>query len=94
MTQMVLIANHSVEEEIVGVLKHNIDDFNYMLFPASHGKLKNAIRLETPAWQDENFLLISSVNDHKAGMAESLINEIKSRFPEKEIKLFLKVIAS
>jgi hypothetical protein len=42
----------------------------------------------TATWPEENFLLISYLDDREAEHAASIIAEIKSRFPNEGIKLF------
>jgi hypothetical protein len=88
MKRMELIANRSVEEEIMTALEHGIKDFYYTLLPAVHGKGKTAYRLGTATWPEENFMLISYLNEHDADKAASLIENVKSRFTGEGIKLF------
>jgi hypothetical protein len=89
MKRMELIANRSVEEEIIGALEAGIRDFYYTLLPVVHGRGKTQYRLGTPTWPEENFLLISYVNDRDAETAESVVADIKDRFPHEGIKVFL-----
>jgi hypothetical protein len=85
---MELMANHSVEEEIIGDLEADISDFHYTLLPVVHGRGNTQYRLGTATWPEENFLLISYLNDRDAETAKSVITDIKSRFPNEGIKLF------
>jgi hypothetical protein len=77
-----------VEEEITGGLEAGITGFYYTLLPVVHGRGKSQYRLGTATWPEENFLLISYVDDRDAERAESIIAEIKGRFPNEGIKLF------
>jgi len=89
MKRMELIANKSVETEILEALEKNIDDFFYTLIPEIHGRGKTKYKLGTPTWPEKNFLLISYLNYHDALKAEIVIHRIKERFPREGIKLFM-----
>jgi hypothetical protein len=88
MKRMEIMANRSVEQEIISTLEAEIKDFYYTLLPVVHGRGKAQYRLGTPTWPEENFLLISYVDDRDAEIAQSVVTEIKSRFPKEGIKVF------
>ncbi|MDR2375302.1 MAG: hypothetical protein LBD96_02570 [Treponema sp.] len=88
MKRMEIMANRSVEEELTGALEAGIKDFYYTLLPVVHGRGKTQYRLGTPTWPEENFLLISYVDDRDAETAQSIVTEIKNRFPKEGIKVF------
>jgi hypothetical protein len=88
MKRMEIMANCSVEEEIINGLESGISDFYYTLLPVVHGRGKTQYRLGTPTWPEVNFLLISYLNDPDAETAKSLVEKIKNFFPEEGIKLF------
>jgi len=89
MKRIELIANRSVEKEIIEALERNIEDFFYTLIPELHGRGKTKYRLGTATWPEMNFLLISYANDNDAAKAARIIREVKERFPQEGIKLFL-----
>jgi hypothetical protein len=88
MKRLELMANRSVEEEIISGLEAGIKDFYYTLLPVVHGRGKAQYCLGTPTWPETNFLLISYLNDRDTEMVKSVIEEIKNRFPNEGIKLF------
>ena len=88
MKRIELIANRSVEDEIISSLEHRIADFYYTLLPTVHGRGKSTYRLGTSTWPEENFMVISYLNDHDALMAEAVVEDVKVRFPEEGIRLF------
>jgi hypothetical protein len=88
MKRMELIANHSVEEEIISTIEGKISDFYYTLVPNVHGRGKNSYHMGTATWPEENFMLISYLTDHDALTAEAVLEETKRRFPDEGIKLF------
>jgi len=89
MKRMELIANRSVENEIMEALEENIQDFHYTLLPEIHGKGKTKFRLGTATWPELNFLLISYLDDISANKAKAAIRGIKEKFPKEGIKLFI-----
>ncbi|MDR2394160.1 MAG: hypothetical protein LBD93_08410 [Treponema sp.] len=88
MKRMELMANKSVEEEIIGALEAGIHHFYYTLLPVVHGKGKTQYRLSSPTWPETNFLLISYLTNQDAEMVKAVVGKIKRRFPNEGIKLF------
>ena len=89
MKRIELIANKSVENEIVIALEDNIHDFFYTLVPELHGRGKTKYKLGTATWPEMNFMLISYLDDPDSIKAESIIRKVKDRFPKEGIKLFI-----
>jgi len=89
MKRIELIANLSVEREIIGALEDTIPDFYYTLLPQIHGRGKTKYRLGTTTWPEMNFMLISYLDDAAAAKAEAAIRGVKLRFPKEGIKLFI-----
>ena len=89
MKRLELIANRSVENEIIEALETCITDFYYTLLPQINGKGKTKYRLGTATWPELNFLLISYLDDENAVKAKTAIHNIKERFPLEGIKLFV-----
>jgi hypothetical protein len=88
MKRMELIANRSVEKELTGALEEGISGFYYTLLPGVHGRGETAYRMGTATWPEENFMLISYLENREADQAKTLVREIKARFPGEGIKLF------
>ena len=89
MKRLELIANRSVENEIIQSLEENIQDFYYTLLPQIQGKGKTKFRLGTTTWPEMNFLLISYLDDENAVKAEAAVLKVKEQFPLEGIKLFI-----
>jgi len=89
MKRMELIANKSVEKEIIEALEKNIEDFYYTLIPQLHGRGKGNYKLGTATWPELNFMLVSFLDDPDALEAEKIIRDVKERFPREGIKLFM-----
>ena len=89
MKRMELIANRSVESEIIEALEDSIDEFFYSLLPQIQGRGKTKYRLGTATWPEMNFLLVSYLNDDDAVKAKAAVRAVKERFPREGIKMFM-----
>jgi len=89
MKRMELIANRSVETEIIEALEEAVEDFRYTLFPVVQGKGKTGYRLGTAIWPEMNFFLISYLDDGNAVKAEAAVRGVKARFPKEGITFFM-----
>ena len=89
MKRIELIANRSVENEIVEALEMHITDFYYTLLPQIQGKGKTKHRMGTSTWPELNFLLISYLEENDAAKAVKAIQGVKEQFPREGIKLFV-----
>ena len=89
MKRMELIANRSVEREIIDALENNIQDFYYTHIPEIFGRGKTKYRLGTAIWPETNFSLVAYLDDQNAEKAVNLVREVKEQFPDEGIKLFM-----
>ena len=89
MKRMELIANRSVENEIMEVLEKNIQDFFYTMLPQAQGRGKTKYRQGTATWPELNFLLIAYLDDDNAVKAEAAVRGVKRQFPREGIKVFV-----
>ena len=76
MKRLELIANRSVENEIIEALDSNIQDFYCTMLPQIHGKGKTKYRLVTATWPELNFLLISYLDDENTARAAAAIQAV------------------
>jgi hypothetical protein len=88
MRRLEIIANKSVQENILQSLEAHIEEFAYTLIPAAHGKGKAGQRLGTAIWPEENCVIICYLTCEQAVTAQSLVEEIKARFPQEGIAMF------
>jgi hypothetical protein len=88
MKRIEIIANRSVQADILEGLEQHLSGFCYTLLPVVHGKGKRDYHLGTATWLEVNFMLISFLADAEAKIASDIIREIKSRFPGEGIKFF------
>ncbi|HUW71084.1 MAG TPA: hypothetical protein VMX33_12710 [bacterium] len=88
MIRIEIIANRSVQDEIVGNLENDIPDILYTIVPIVHGRGGKDRRLGTATWPEENFMLITWVTAQTADQVRQIIVAIKQRFPNEGIKIF------
>lgn len=88
MKRIEVIANRSVQDNIVDGLEDSIEGIHYTLLPLAHGRGRQQRRLGTATWPEENFLLLAYVPDEKAAAARDVVAKVKARFPKEGIKIF------
>jgi hypothetical protein len=89
MKRVELIANCSVEADIIDALESIIPDFYYSLLPSVYGRGRAKYRLGSHVWPETNFMLISYLDDIIASKAKAEVQNIKEKFPNEGIKLFI-----
>jgi hypothetical protein len=88
MFRIEIIANHSVEENILEALvKENAGKY-YTKFPSILGVGSAGPRMGDPVWPEENFALIIWCEEEEARAIERAVNSVKEKFPGEGIKLF------
>lgn len=89
MIRIEIIANQSVQEEIVTNLEQAIPSFLYTVLPLAQGRGKNSYKLGTVTWPETNFLLLSYGDDSIEKKVCHVIRYVKLKFPSEGIKLFI-----
>jgi nitrogen regulatory protein PII len=89
MKRLEIIANRSVQEDILQSLETHIEEFFYTLIPVVHGRGKNGERLGTAIWPEENCMIIAYLDDDTVPVAEGFVAAVKTKHPGEGIKLFI-----
>jgi len=84
-----IIANQSVQDDIVDLLEETIPDVLYTMLPVVYGKGKKNRKLGTTTWPETNFLIFAYIADNKVPLVKAVIRAVKQKFPNEGIKLFL-----
>lgn len=84
-----IIANRSVEEELIEELEKAVPDILYTVITEVQGRGKNNRKLGTVTWPEMNFILFAYVEDGDANTVKSVIASLKARFPHEGLKLFM-----
>lgn len=88
MLRIEIIANRSVQDDIIEGLESAIENFFYTVVPIVQGRGRQKRRLGTPTWPEENFLLIAYLPEEALPLVRETVGGVKSRFPAEGIKLF------
>ncbi len=84
-----IIANQSVQDDIVEALEEHIPAILYTVVPLVHGRGADDRKLGSTTWPESNFVLFSYVEDSAVATVRAVIAAIKKKFPDEGIKLFL-----
>jgi hypothetical protein len=88
MIRIEIIANRSVEENILEALKDEGVGKYYTKYPAVFGVGTSGPRMGDAIWPEENFALVFWCDHEEALGIESAIAYVKERFPDEGIKIF------
>ena len=89
MTRCEIIANQSVQDEIVSLMEEHIPGVLYTIIPTVVGRGKNSYKMGNGTWPETNFILVSYIEDENVAMMKAIIKAVKEKFTGEGIKLFL-----
>lgn len=89
MTRCEIIANQSVQDEIISLMEEHISGVLYTIIPTVVGRGKNSYKMGSATWPETNFILISYVEDKEVPVMKAIISAVKEKFAGEGIKLFL-----
>ncbi|MCR5401701.1 MAG: hypothetical protein K6E78_08925 [Treponema sp.] len=84
-----IIANQSVEDDIIEQLETTISDFEYTIDENLYGRGRSSRKLGNSVWPEMNFVLTAYVTEDDAELVRTCINQIKEKFPHEGINLFV-----
>jgi hypothetical protein len=88
MIRIEIIANHSVEENILEAFKYEGVGKYYTKYPRIFGVGSSGPRMGDAVWPEENFALVIWCEEEEArGIARAVAN-VKEHFPGEGIKVF------
>ncbi|MDR3160572.1 MAG: hypothetical protein LBU28_03050 [Spirochaetaceae bacterium] len=88
MMRIEIIANHSVEENILEALEEEQAGKYYTKFPMVYGVGSSGPRMGDAIWPEENFALVIWCEEEEARRIARAVAAVKERFPDEGIKLF------
>ena len=88
MIRVEVIANNSVEENILEALKTQGVGKYYTKYPGICGVGNSGPRMGDPIWPEENFVLVIWCEDEEAMGIERAIASVKEQFPNEGIRIF------
>ena len=84
-----IIANQSVEDDIIELLEASIPDFEYTIDENLYGRGKHSRKLGNSVWPEMNFVITAYISDEYVATVKKCIGCIKERFPREGINLFV-----
>jgi hypothetical protein len=88
MFRIEIVANHSVEENVLEALvKENAGKY-YTKYPSILGVGSAGPRMGDAVWPEENFALIIWCEEEEARAIQRAVASVKEKFPGEGIKLF------
>lgn len=88
MLRVEIIANQSVEDDIIERIETELPDLEYTILPGVHGKGKSSHKLGNNIWPEENFLLFTYTDEGTAAKIKEIVTAVKTRFPREGISIF------
>jgi hypothetical protein len=88
MTRVEIIANHSVEENILDAFKDEGVGKFYTKFSGVYGVGSSGPRMGDAIWPEENFSMVIWCEEDEAHGLERAIKKVKNIFPDEGIKIF------
>ena len=88
MIRLEIIANHSVEENILEALRKEGVGKYYTKYPTIFGVGNSGPRMGDPIWPEENFALVIWCEEKEARLIYKALNEVKKLFPDEGIKVY------
>ena len=88
MIRIEIVANHSVEENILEALQAGGVGKYYTKYPSIHGVGSSGPRMGDAIWPEENFSLIIWCEEDEARAIVQAVASVKEHFPNEGIKVF------
>jgi hypothetical protein len=88
MMRIEIIANHSVEENILEAFKYEGVGKYYTKYPSILGVGSSGPRMGDAVWPEENFALVIWCEEDEAQGIARAVGHVKEHFPGEGIKVF------
>ncbi len=88
MKRVEIVANRSVQEDLMDALAEAGVARYHTLIPAAHGTGRQGMRTGEAAWPEENFVLFTYCEEAEARTIAEVVARIKKAFPKEGIKYF------
>ncbi len=88
MRRLEVIANQSVQEEVIEGLSAAVRGFQYTLITPAYGSGLRRKKLGDVVWPEVNFILVSYVDGADAPAARAFLEDLRRRFPDEGIAFF------
>lgn len=83
-----IIANHSIEDDLMAHMADNDCGSHYTLIPTVDGAGNSGSRMGDGVWPEENFVLIMYADEAECERIKTALLAVKNLFPTEGIKMF------
>ena len=88
MIRLEIIANHSVEENILEVLQKEGVGKYYTKYPTIFGVGASGPRMGDSVWPEENFAMVIWCDEEEGRAIQRAVAKVKEQYPDEGIKVF------
>jgi hypothetical protein len=88
MIRIEIIANHSVEENILDALKAEGAGKYYTKYPNIFGAGSSGPRMGDAIWPETNFAMVIWCDEEEARAIGRAVDKVKRQFPNEGVKVF------
>ena len=88
MIMLEIIANHSVEENILEALREEGVGKHYTKYPTIYGAGTSGPRMGDAIWPEENFSLVIWCEKQEARQIKRAVMSVKKLYPDEGIKMY------
>ncbi|PKL23351.1 MAG: hypothetical protein CVV47_15610 [Spirochaetae bacterium HGW-Spirochaetae-3] len=88
MKRIEIIANRSVEEDLMEAFAKAGVARGYTKFPVVHGAGRSGPKVGDAIWPEENFALVVYCEADEAALIEEAVRSVKEKFPNEGVKVF------
>ena len=88
MKRIEIIANHSVENNIMNALSEREAAFFWTKIPAVQGMGYQNPKIGDETWPEENFIMVIYCRNEQTQAIKEAVNEVRKTYPEEGIALF------
>jgi hypothetical protein len=88
MKRVEIVANQSVQEELITALEAGIPGLCYTVIPVAHGRGPDDWKLGTVTWPEENFVLFTYQEERNAAEVARIVRDLKKQYPKEGVKVW------
>jgi hypothetical protein len=83
-----IIANQSVQDDLIELLEETLPDVLYTITPSVMGRGSKDRKLGSTTWPEMNFLLFAYIDNKDVKLVKAVVQTVKNKFPDEGIKVF------
>jgi nitrogen regulatory protein PII len=89
MMRVEIVANKSVQQDLLDVLDAAVPGIYYTVIPDVQGRGRQGVRMGDDIWPEKNFMVLIFCNRETSEHVEKAVCHVKKDYPYEGIKLFV-----